>query len=66
MTLDGIMVGSVSSNILEVNVACVRDKAYLCPRVSYGLLVHVVFRYDVFKVIGRGCTKKGIMFCEFP
>ena len=54
----------VRSTPFTVTVRCVRSKVSVCPHVSDDVVMHVIFKEDVFEFICCGRTKNRIVFCE--
>ena len=64
MTLDGIMFDHVRSLLFEVTIRYARDKASICPHISYAVVMNVIVKRDVFQLLGRVQTKNGIVLFD--
>ena len=62
MTLDGLVFDNLF--LYPFVDGIVRDKASVLPHIFYVVIIIIVFKGDVFKVIGRGRTKNWILLCE--
>ena len=58
------MFDCVKSIQFVIIVVCVRVKASVCKCVYEDIVMHVIFKWDVFEVKGCVHRKKGVVFCE--
>ena len=64
LTSDGIMFDHVKSIPDGVTFISVMSKAYVLPWVYYGIVIHVIVEWGVFKCVWLGHTKNCIVLCE--
>ena len=64
MTLERIMFDHLRFNPFAVTIGHVRAKVSFCTCILDDVVIHEVFKGDVFEFIGLGRTKSWIVLCE--
>ena len=49
---------------IAIAVRCVRSKAYFRPHIYDDVIMHVIFKGELFEFICHGRTKNRVVFCE--